>query len=92
MNEFLKFDKMITPSIIKFVWWITSGILVIYGLIIVMQAVTYGGGGMAILGLIIIFTGPFAARIYCELLIVMFKIYENLQAIRAELASKKNEL
>ncbi len=39
----------------------------------------YGGGFLAGLGIIIF--GAIGSRIWCELLIVLFKIHENLQKI-----------
>ena len=39
----------------------------------------YGGGFIS--GLAIIVGGAIGARIWCELLIVLFKIHENLQKI-----------
>ena len=77
MKEFLHFDKMITTSIIKFVFWIGAGLSIIAGLIMMI------GGGVAVLfGLLTIVFGPLVVRIYCELLIVFFKIHEALQDLK----------
>ena len=84
VKEFLNFDKMITPSIIKFVFWIGSGLTVLWGLILMILGVAsnYGGGFQVFLGLLTILIGPFVIRIYCELLIVFFKVLETLQEIK----------
>ena len=84
VKEFLNFDKMITPSIIKFVFWIGSGLTVLWGLILMIIGITssYGGGFQVFLGLLTILIGPFVIRIYCELLILFFKIHETLQVIK----------
>lgn len=89
VKEFLNFDKMITPSIIKFVFWIGSGLTVLSGLILMIggAAMNYGGGLQVFLGLLTILIGPFIIRIYCELLILFFKIHETLQE-----TSKRNSL
>jgi hypothetical protein len=77
MNDFLSFRKMITPIFIQFIFWIFVVLMVISGLVTMFQ------GGMGILtGLLVIIIGPFVARIYCELLIIMFRIYDELVAIR----------
>ena len=83
IKEFLNFDKMITPSIIKFVFWIGSGLTILFGLIIMISgaASDYGGGAEVFLGLLTILIGPFIIRIYCELLILFFKIHETLQSM-----------
>ncbi|WP_139891393.1 DUF4282 domain-containing protein [Bacillus sp. D386] len=92
MNDFFKFDKMITTSIIKFVWGISSAAAIVIGLFIIIGNLgTYGSGAMVLFGLILMVGGPFLVRIYCELLIVLFKINENIQAIRNE-AIKKSEM
>jgi hypothetical protein len=77
MNEFLSFRKMITPIFIQFIFWLFVVLMVISGL------VTMFNGGISILaGLLIMIIGPFMARIYCELLIILFRIYDELVAIR----------
>ena len=83
MKEFLQFDNMITPSIIKFVFWIGAALSVLFGIIQIFAgaASPYGGGAQVISGLFTMVLGPFIMRIYCELLIVFFKIQETLQEI-----------
>jgi hypothetical protein len=77
MKEFLHFEKMITTSIIKFVFWIGAGLSILAGLIIMID-----GGVAVLLGLLTIVFGPIVVRIYCELLIVFFKIHEALQDLK----------
>ncbi len=91
MGEFLSFRKMITPAIIQLIFWIGVLLCVIGGLIqIVAGASTYyGGGSMVLSGVLLILLGPLAVRIYCELLIVMFRILEELSCIRRDLARGK---
>jgi hypothetical protein len=43
---------------------------------------TTSGGGGFFLGLLIMVIGPIMWRVYCELLIVIFKIHSELVAIR----------
>jgi hypothetical protein len=84
MKEFLQFDKMITPSIIKFVFWIGAGLSVLFGLIQIFAGIgsSFGGGLQVISGLLTMVFGPVLIRIYCELLIVFFKVQETLQEIK----------
>lgn len=44
--------------------------------------------GMLVTGLLTIFLGPLIVRIYCEILIVIFRINETLTEIKQELAGK----
>ena len=84
LREFTKFDKMITPSFIKLLFWIGTVFSVIMGLAMLFQ------GGMAIImGLGTIVIGPIVTRIYCELLMVIFKINENLAEINSKI--KRNQ-
>ena len=71
-SQFTKFDKMITPSIIKILFWIGTIFSVITGLVMMFQ-----GGFAVITGLFTIVLGPIATRVYCELLIVIFKIHRS---------------
>ena len=77
MGDFLKFEMMITPFVIQAIFWIAVVILIIVGII---QIVT-GGAGIAT-GLATIILGPLLARIYCEVVIVFFRINDHLRAIQ----------
>ncbi|MGP1908936.1 DUF4282 domain-containing protein [Metabacillus sp. JX24] len=82
MKDFLKFNKMVTPAIISVIFYVGSAIVIIAGFTsIITGAGSYGGGGQVFAGLLMILVGPFVIRIYCELLIVMFKMHEALQVI-----------
>ncbi|HEC62863.1 MAG TPA: DUF4282 domain-containing protein [Candidatus Acetothermia bacterium] len=87
MRDFLAFRKMITPLIIQAIFWIGVLLCVIAGLIYIVVGASayYGGGGMVLAGVLLIILGPLGVRIYCELLIVMFKILDELVHIRKEL-------
>ena len=84
MNEFLSFRKMITPLLIQVIFWIGVGLCVIAGLIGIVRGAgaDFGGGTLVLEGLLTLILGPLFVRIYCELLIVIFRIHEDLVAIR----------
>jgi hypothetical protein len=82
MKDVLFFDNMLTPKIITFVYWILLFAAVVAGL-----GSMFGGfGGFSIgrffMGLLYAIGGAIAARIWCELLIVLFKMNEALQELR----------
>ncbi len=83
-NNFLKFDKMITPVIIRIIFWIGLAVSVIIalGMIISGLSSSWGGGFQVLTGLITLVLGPLMVRIYCELLIVIFKINDSLFEIK----------
>ncbi|MGO9129969.1 MAG: DUF4282 domain-containing protein [Polyangia bacterium] len=93
ITELLTFKKMITPAIIQALFWIGAGIAVIAGLIGIGSGLSssYGGGGQVLAGLLILLLGPVCARIYCELLIVLFRMYETLGQIRDGLAQMRGQ-
>ena len=74
-RQALFFDKMLTPTIITFVYWLLLVGCVVGGLIAMFTTSFFGG----LLGIVL---GVLFARIWCELLIVLFKMNEALQHIR----------
>lgn len=82
MKEILHFDNMLTPKIITFIYWLLLLASVIGGL----TSMFSGFGGLSfggfIMGIIYALSGAVFARIWCELLIVLFKMNEALQAIK----------
>ncbi len=77
MKNLLFFDTMLTPKVITFVFWLMLILVAIAGL------GTMFGGGLTFLkfifGLLVTASGAVSARISCEILIVMFKIHENIK-------------
>lgn len=93
INRFLNFDKMLTPIIIKIVFWIGVGASVLMGLFTVITGLTahFGGGAQVVMGLLTIVLGPLVVRIYCELLIIMFKMHESLAEMKTIIANQSKE-
>ncbi|MHB1653248.1 MAG: DUF4282 domain-containing protein [Desulfitobacteriaceae bacterium] len=91
MRRFTNFDKMITPTIIKVLFWIGVIVSVLTGLILVVRGAStrFGGGGTVLLGLLIALLGPLFTRLQCELLIIIFKIHETLVEINTKLPAPK---
>ncbi len=83
VKKFMYFDEMLTPKIIQIVFWAISALIIISGLVVIAGSFSsYNGGAQFFTGLLIIILGPIGIRIWCELMIVIFKIHESLQAIR----------
>ena len=93
-KKFYSFEEMLTPSIIKFVFWLFVAILVVSGLVTIMHSfggtyhtefgVMHAAGSFwsFVFGILKIVLGIIFAKIFCEMIIVIFKINENLSAIR----------
>jgi hypothetical protein len=88
MDDFLKFRKMITPAIIQVLFWVGVAVTVIGSLITMAASFgRYGGGvGTFLGGLLMLVLGPVVVRIYCELLILFFRMNETLTEIKNNLA------
>ena len=78
MNEYLTFNKMITPVIIQILFWIGVVVCVV-GALIGM----FAGAGF-IKSLIFLILGPLFVRVYCEILIIIFRINDSLNEIKAK--------
>lgn len=74
MKDALFFNTMLTPKIILLVYWLGLLGVIASGLYTLLS-------GSFIIGLLSIVGGVIGVRIWCELLIVMFKIHENLKRI-----------
>ena len=83
MQDFLNFNKMLTPTIIKVIFLVGSVLSVIGGLFVMVAGAQqpYGGGAAVFMGFLMILFGPFVTRVYCELLIVQFKMHEALDKL-----------
>lgn len=90
MRDFLSFRKMITPIIIQIIFWLGVGFCLLGGLIMIVHGATvnFGGGAQVLGGLLLFFFGPIGVRIYCELLIIFFRMNETLIDIKHLLERK----
>ena len=88
MRNYLYFDSMITPKIITFIYWLLLAAAVLGGLSVLISAFGmfryngWAGFGMLVVSPFVVILGVLLARIYCEIMIVLFKINEALQDIR----------
>jgi hypothetical protein len=89
MGDFLAFRKMITPVVVQILFWL--GVL---GCVATAVAIMSGNSPLAaaspvspqIAGVIILVVGPLLIRFYCELLIVVFRMYDSMRAIERNTA------
>jgi hypothetical protein len=79
--DFLLFRRMIVPIFIQILFWIGVVGCLVAGILGIIQGVgaRFGGAELILAGLALIFLGPFVLRIYCELIIVLFRINESLR-------------
>jgi hypothetical protein len=82
MKDLLFFEKLVTPKFITFIYWLMLAGIVIGGIYRIFGG--YGGVSVSkfFMGLVFIVLGAVGVRVWCELLIVLFKMNEALQDIR----------
>jgi len=83
VGGFFNFDRMITPTIIKIVFWLGLIVSVAIGLLLLIAGHSVG---IRIAGLLYLILGPLFTRIYAEILIVIFKMHESLVSINRNTA------
>jgi hypothetical protein len=81
-GEFLAFRRMVTPVVIQVIFWVLAVLCVLSGL------------GQLFIGRLSIFSlfsalftivvGPLLVRVWCELIILLFRIYDTLQEIKEQ--------
>ena len=87
MWDFLTFRKMLIPVLIQILFWVGTIACVVGGLMVTTGAAAVPKEAAMVrnhvlAGAALIFLGPFILRIYCELLIVVFRMNDTLTEIR----------
>ncbi len=100
MRDFWAFRKMVTPIIIRFIFWVGIIACVIGGFVLISAGIHPLIGmemqmptrKMVLSGVLLLLFGPLAVRVYCEFLIVFFRINETLMEIKHVLERKSFHL
>ncbi|GGB72884.1 MULTISPECIES: DUF4282 domain-containing protein [Henriciella] len=88
LGRFLSFDKMITGTIVKFLYYILLALVILGGIFFLLQSLFSGNFGMFLGGLILLPLAIIYVRMICEMFLVIFRISDNLAALRQ---MKENE-
>jgi hypothetical protein len=85
-NDWLFLKKMITPMVIQIIYWLGILVVIIFGLFTIIKSFgAFGGGAFGLLsGILMLILGPIMVRVYCEILVVLFNIYEELKKLNAK--------
>lgn len=83
MEKLLNFDVMFTPIIIRVIYFLSL-------LAVAIAAIATMFKGSFLAGLGILLFGLIGVRIYCELMILFFRVYETLQSINQKLDRQNN--
>ena len=82
MKDLLSFETMLTPKLISFLYRILLAAALIYGLHTMKGGYEGFSFSSLLMGLAYMIGGALSARVWCELMIVVFKINEALQTIK----------
>lgn len=87
MEDYLTFRKMLTPVAIQVIFWVGVLVCVVLGLIMIVNGASprYGGGGLVLRGVLTLVLGPVLVRIWCEAILVVFRIHDALSEIKDKL-------
>ncbi len=89
VRDYLSFKRMITPKLVNVFFWVGTIISVVIGLgLFIISLVNINSEGILI-GFLTMLLGPLVIRIYCELMVVFFRINETLTDILHTLEQKK---
>ncbi len=94
MKDFWAFRTMVTPVIIQILFWVGVVLCLIIGAIMVIYGATHfqvGQGAYLWKGVLLFVLGPLGVRVYCEILIVFFRINETLTEIKHALGTRPPE-
>lgn len=84
LRQWFEFDEMITPKIIKVIYWIFLVITIVGG-VTGMFANFFAG----LIGLVF---GVIGLRVGCEMVILMFNIYKQLKKIADVVPEKTSDV
>ncbi len=91
MGDFLAFRKMLTPIIIQILFWLGLLACILGGLGAIVVGLIHIDRMPELIGfgILAVIFGPLAMRIYCEWLIVLFRINDTLTEIMRNTARKR---
>ena len=78
MSDFWAFRTMVTPVIIQVLFWIGVVVTLVAGAVMIVYGATHTEGQYLWKGILLFLLGPLAVRVYCEILIIFFRINETL--------------
>ena len=87
-QDLFQWDRFITPAIIKVFYWLAIALVILFGISGIFSALTmmaispFGGFILLLAALAGIVVGIIMSRISAELILIVFRINENLGAIR----------
>lgn len=91
LKKFRNFDEMVTPGIIKVLYWIGLIFVAIASIITLFGSLMAGELGGILGAIVLAIFGFLMVRVYCELIILGFKGVEYLKNINDKLDAANNQ-
>lgn len=85
LDKFKNFDEMITPGLIKIIYFVSLAFVALVSVITLLSSLLAGEFGGVIGAVFIAIIGFLMVRVYCELIILGFKAVEYLRNISEKL-------
>jgi hypothetical protein len=76
MQKFLTLNELVTPTIIRVVYWIGIALIILGAL-----SSMFGGFGAFLIGLVGAAIGLVLWRVWCEVMLILFRIHDDLSQI-----------
>ncbi len=83
MKDFLCFRSMMTPTLLQIIFWLGTIFAVFAGLYVIFIHHKFS------IGLQILILGPLLLRVLCEMMIVIFRVNDNLKKISQQLSDSQ---
>ncbi|HLX19102.1 MAG TPA: DUF4282 domain-containing protein [Gaiellaceae bacterium] len=80
--DFLTFRTMLAPVVIQILFWLGIASVVVSGITYIAVGAKHHRGSEWAGGIALLVFGPLVVRLYCEILIVIFRINDSLADIR----------
>jgi hypothetical protein len=81
MTDFLLFRRMLTPVLVQLIFWLGVIACIFTGIVDIAR-------NQILAGLQILILGPILVRVFCEVLILFFRINETLTEIKNTVKEK----
>ncbi len=91
MKDFFAFRTMVTPVIIQIIFWLGLLVCLAVGIFFIAFGIEFHDYTDVYKGLAILLLAPLGVRIYCEILIIFFRINETLTEIKHVLGERRGQ-
>jgi hypothetical protein len=89
-KDFLSFKKLVMPTIIQRLFWVGVIFAFVFGIAIMVDARNREGwetAGQIAVGFGVILVFALLTRVFCEVMVVMFRINETLTELRRDMSN-----